>query len=244
MRKYLLIDANIAAAYYLPRSAKNRTTESRVKQILDFCRSKKDEWFVYIPNFCIAETVSVFIKHSYGKWNKHVKRNGGTIDTRLYKKIIYNFQSDIHNGKFLYHLELNRYHVLGINFVAPIDHYFQMKRNIKNVSPAGTFDHLIISMGINLVNIHGVNNVTILTTDKRLSMVVDKCRSNLSKKTLARLKIGIAEDLCSKKFESEIFPKCLDISSCRKKDIESVFEPLKLISLQKNHLLASDKGGI
>ena len=223
--KYLLIDANIAAGYYLPRAVSDQETAKRIEIILDNAREKKDDFFVYIPNFCIAETISVFIKHSFGKWNKHVRNN--PIDTRVYKSLIKSFQSDIHNGKFINHYELNRYHILGINFVAPFDHYYQLNRkkgNSKNnPTPAGTFDHLIISMGIQLAKIHKPENVFILTTDYRLAKILDKCKSKIEKSTLDKLKINIAEEICSRDFSKHLFPEHLDLKQCSTKDLKKVF---------------------
>lgn len=220
---YFLIDANIAAAYYLPRSQSSVKTRQRTEMIIDYIRSHRDEHFIYIPNICIAETVSVFIKYSFGKWNRHVKTKG-TIDKRVYSKIVKAFQKDIHNAKFMYHYELDRYHVLGINLVAPIDHYFQISRKKKNnTNPMKTFDHLVISMGINLVRIHGKDNVCILTADNRMSDVLEKCKSGIKYETLRKLKLNIAEEVCGVPFSKDLFPKHLNLGHCKNSDLANIF---------------------
>lgn len=221
--KYLLIDANVAAGYYLPECISNKNAARNIELILDYARLNKDEVFIYIPNFCVAETVSVFIKKSFSKWNKQVK---STIDTRVYKSLVNQFQNDIHNGSFLYHLELNRYHVLGINLVAPIDHYFKISKQVpkkNNINPASTFDHLIISMGIQLVKIHGSENVFIVTADNRLASIIKKCKSKIKEETLKKIKISIAENVCSTKFSKEIFPNYLNVNTCVDKDLALLF---------------------
>lgn len=218
---YFLLDANIAAAYYLPRSHSNLKVRERTEMIIDHIRSHRKDHFIYIPNICIAETVSVFIKHSFGKWNKHLKSKG-TIDKRVYANLIKSFQSDIHNANFIYHYELDRYHVLGINLVAPIDHYFQIDRGKGNTNPMKTFDHLVISMGINLVRIHGKDNVCILTADNRMSKVLDKCKTDIKQETLNKLKLNIAEKVCGISFSKDIFPKHLNLARCTKGDLRKV----------------------
>jgi hypothetical protein len=221
--KYLLIDANIAAGYYLPESISNKNAARNIELIINHARNRKEEVFIYMPNFCVAETVSVFIKCSFGKWNKHVKK---PIDTRVYQSLVNQFQKDIHNGSFLYHLELNRYHILGINLVAPIDHYFKIsKRKTKqhNINPASTFDHLIISMGIQLAKIHGSENVFIVTSDNRLATIINKCKSKIMPETLKKIKIAIAEKLCSIKFSKDIFPNYLNVNTCTDKNLVSIF---------------------
>jgi len=227
---YVLLDANVTAGYYLPRSLRSKHARERIETIFNSVRSNKSELFFYLPNFCVAEVFSVFMKHSFGSWNKHVKK---TIDTRNYNKIVKQFQDDIHNGKLIYHYELSRYHVLGINLVAPIDHYFQLSRSKKksktgnlvkpNVSPMGTFDHLIISMGILLAHIHGKDNVVILSTDDRLTNILSKCKSEIPRETISKLKLNKAKSITGRSFSTNIFPKHLNIKNCTKSELISVF---------------------
>lgn len=201
---YLLLDANVTAAYYLPRSTKSVKVRERIERIFDSVRSGETNHFFYLPNFCVAEVFSVFMKYSFGRWNQHVKAIG-TIDTRHYNRIVEQFQSDIHNGKFIYHYELSRYHVLGINLVAPVDHYFQISRaRMKrrkgkkisetrvrpNVVPMGTLDHLIIAMGLHLTRIHGRDNVAILSSDDRLTDILAKCKGGIPTATIKKLKLS------------------------------------------------------
>ncbi len=59
----------------------------------------------------------------------------------------------------------------GISRIRPsVDHYFQFskkKSKKQRIAPMGTFDHLIISMGIHLAHIHGRENVLVVSTDDR-----------------------------------------------------------------------------
>lgn len=232
---YLLLDANVTAGYYLPRSLKSKHARERIETIFDSVRSREKKYFFYLPNFCVAEVFSVFMKYSFGAWNTHVRK---TIDTRYYNRIVKQFEGDIHNGKFIYHYELSRYHVLGINLVAPIDHYFQMSRARKSkskkksrknkkikpeVTPMGTFDHLIISMGIHLAHIHGPKNVAILSTDDRLTNILSKCKSSIPSNTLKTLKLDKAEELTGRVFRQNTFPKHLNLKSCTKIELKDVF---------------------
>jgi hypothetical protein len=151
-----------------------------------------------------------------------VKKKGGTIDKRAYESLVNQFQRDIHNARFIYHYELSRYHVLGINLVAPIDHYFKISRG-KDAIPMGTFDHLLISMGIHLAHIHGSDNFAILTADNRLSSVLEKCRSKIHPSTVKKLKLNIAEDVTGRPFSPDIFPKCINLVTATKKQLTDMF---------------------
>ena len=222
--KYILLDANVTAGYYLWRSLSSKIARERITNILDSGRSGESKFFFYLPNFCVAEVFSVFMKYSFGTWNAHVK--GKSIDTRVYNSLVRQFQSDIHNGKFIYHYELNRYHVLGINLVAPVDHHFQItqkKKKQKQPRPMSTFDHLILSMGIHLVHVHGRENVLILSADNRLTNVLKKCRDGLPYQTQRKLKLLDAETVTGKKFGPDIFPKGLNLGTTKKSELEEEF---------------------
>ena len=219
---YFLIDANVAAGYYLPRSLNSKKAQESIRLILNYVRANPDKYFIYIPNFCVAETFSVFMKHSFGHWNSHVKKKG-TIDTRIYKRVCKQFRKDIHNGHFMYHYELSRYHILGINLVAPIDHYYKISRGKKRVTPMGTFDHLIISMGIHLVHIHGRDNVCILSCDDRLIDILKKCKSHIPRSIVKKLDLTSAYELTGRMFGPKLFPKHLNLKTATKKEYERIF---------------------
>lgn len=220
---YLLLDANVTAGYYLPRSLSSKKARDRIEIIFDSVRSGRSDFFFYLPNFCVAEVFSVFMKHSFGAWNSHVKKKG-TIDTRVYMSLVKQFQDDIHNGKFIYHYELSRYHVLGINLVAPVDHYFRFRRGKKrNVTPMGTFDHLIISMGIHLCRIHGRDNVAVISSDDRLTDILQKCCDGIHRKTKKKLHLQNTEELTGIPFEPATFPRGVNLKSATEKELGEVF---------------------
>ncbi|MFC1657566.1 hypothetical protein ACFL2P_03235 [Candidatus Moduliflexota bacterium] len=146
----------------------------------------------------------------------------GTIDSRVYESLVRQFQEDIHNGKFFYHYELNRYHILGINLVALVDHYYKITKKGQAV-PMGTFDHLIISMGIQLAHIHGRENLYILSTDDRLTNILEKCKSGLTSKVVKKLKLKIAEEVIGRKFDASIYPKHINLRKATEKELRDAF---------------------
>ena len=222
--KYVLLDANVVAAFYLPHVHRFQNARDRIKIIFDAARSNGEEIFLYLPNFCVAEVFGVFMKHSFSSWNRYVTR---TIDTRIYDSLVKQFQSDIHNGSLIYHYELNRYHVLGINLVAPVDHYFQHRRRIPgrgtNLVPMGTLDQLIISMGVQLVRLHGEKNVAIVSADDRLTEIASKCKSNIPPATIKKLKLDRCEAIVGVPFAPQSFPVPLNLKSCTIRQLSDFF---------------------
>ncbi len=220
IKKYCIFDANVIADYYLPIDHHNRTVHCHSINIIESVRSKATNHFFYIPNFCIAEAFSAFAKHTYGEWNKQVK--GKTLDQRIYLSLCKQFQKDIHNANLFYHYELTRYHILGINLISPIDHYFKLSRK-KNSCPSGTFDQLIVSMGIHLTKIHGDGNVVVITSDNRLSKLINKCRQPISVSAATCIKIEKNERLVGIPFIPSSFPLVLNLANAKKNDLLSIF---------------------
>ncbi len=121
--------------------------------------------FLFVPNFCVAETFNTFAKFYY-RWK--------SLTPDQYQRCADAFKHDIHNGHLLYHYELNRYHVLNVDYIIPFEHLFEPKR------PKGakkgeewtlsTFDILIIALGMELARITG-GRTYIVTCDRRLHKI-------------------------------------------------------------------------
>ncbi len=219
---YCLFDTSVIIPYFLPKAHKNPEVNKSVATIIESVRSGATGHFFYIPNFCIAEVFSTFAKHAHGDWNRQVKH--GTIDARVHASLRKQFQADIHNAALFYHYELARYHVLAINLVAPVDHYFKLTRGTgRQVSPAGTFDQLIVAMAIHLTKIHGVGNVVVITTDNRLSKLIKKCRSNISTSARNAMRLDEAGRLVGIPFIRDSFPLVLDLSTAKDRDFKAIF---------------------
>ena len=130
-----------------------------------------------MPNFCIAEVFNTFAKLKYRKEK---------ISDEVYKTLKDKFRNLIRGGRIIYHYELSRYHILNVDYIVAFEHQFK----IHSKEFLSTFDILIISMGIELVRIHGDKNFYIITNDKRISSFCKNLRRLSSKK---RSEFGIPE---------------------------------------------------
>jgi hypothetical protein len=97
-----------------------------------------------------------------------------------------------------------------------------MDRKKKWVNPAGTFDQLIVSMGIHLAHIHGPDNVSIISTDNRLVNLVKKCKADIPEETVKSLKLNKAKEIAENKFTKEIFPRALHLGRCGESELRDV----------------------
>jgi len=122
---------------------------------------------LFIPNFCIAEVFNTFAKLHYRE--KSLAEEG-------YQQCCEQFRHDIHNAKLFYHYELQRYHILNVDYIVPFEHQLLTEDD----DYLSTFDIVILAMGIELVRIVGEKHFFIVTCDERIHSIGDSLR-NLQK---------------------------------------------------------------
>jgi len=177
--KYYLIDASAIIHYYIPLYPK---LTSNIDQIIK--QRQEGKSFLFMPNFCIAEVFNVFAKYYY-RWRK--------LKREEYEKCCKEFRDAIHNAKLIYHYELNRYHILNIDYIVPFEHQFLIKKRFNKDEEEkewflSTFDILFISMGIELVRMMGFENVFLISCDTRIKSICDVLK-NLDLKTREKFQI-------------------------------------------------------
>lgn len=186
-----LIDSSVAIEFYQPkavyRSERERLGSKRLRKHITKQRLD-NKAIIYIPSFCIAETLNIF-----DKW-WHRLGNQVFVDEQHYRSSKGLFISHVQNRKFFYSLDFNRYHNLNADIVRPVEHTtdteFQasglppgtdnrlIDAKLKEVDPAdyatkhrlSTFDILIVAMGMELKRTSG-SEVHLLTSDKRLHLI-------------------------------------------------------------------------
>lgn len=138
---------------------------------------------IFIPSFCIAEVRNLLGKYLY--------RKKGVFTKQQYEKSFETFISHVHDRKFFYSYDLNRYHNINTSDIIKVEHTTNTefdasglpigtsseeirkklaekhKNNVIGYYYLSTFDILIIAMGIELKRIHG-DEIHLLTGDKRL----------------------------------------------------------------------------
>lgn len=230
---WLLWDSSVVMPYYVPETAKNRKAADRCHIILDAVRNHRLNAHCYIPNLVVAETFAAFDRACYSSWDSQVNRQfggrGRTLDTRRYKTARTRFRRDIHNGRLFYQYDLNRYHILALDLIAPIDKYRKFYRT-RNVRSMGAADLLIGAMGCHLSKIHGRDNVRLLTSDRRMEAIFSRAPQQLSQNTARELGLpAAAENLGFGRWNAAIYPKVLDLARCRDAELKEFFGqwPLK-----------------
>jgi len=223
VRKYLLWDTSAVLGYYIPEAARNAKALERARMLIDAVRNHNFDAHFYIPNIVIAETFVQLARLCYSTWDKEINRKfdgiGKTLDTRRYNTARNLLRRDIHNGALFYQHELNRYHILALDLIAPIDKHLKFYRK-GNVRSMGASDLLVGSMALHLSRVHGRENVALITCDRRMSAIFDKACASLNPNTANRLGVTAA----SKEFgfgdwTAGMYPKVIDIARCKESDL-------------------------
>jgi len=165
----------------------------------------------------------VFEKYRWGaSWNKHVNAK-----TRLtpgtFRVSRAEFHRAIHNGTELLQVELNRYHVLCLDLIAPINAAYRIKRDRttkKNVNPASTYDLLIVAMGIWLQRQYGTEDFLIATGDERVALMVKRAKS-VSLSRPMRNHLAAVADQIGLTYGPGIYPRVVDLVHAREADLEA-----------------------
>jgi hypothetical protein len=229
-RHYVLLDACVPAAYYAPKSTQSATLVARAKVLLEGSTPNTDVRFL-IPNFCIPEVFAVFEKYRWGRtWNRHVKASN-TLTPRQFSDARGAFGEAIHNGSKILQVELDRYHVLCVDLISPINNAYKInrvrgskhtKQKAKSVSPASTYDMLVAAMSIWLAHQHGTDNFTLVTGDERLFNVLNRARSvALSGPMRAHLAANATR--VGLNYSPNLYPRVIDLAHAAKSELQSRF---------------------
>lgn len=226
-RKFVLLDTSTILGYYVPEAATNSDSAKRIRVLLEAVRHHRADLHLMVPNIVVAEVFCQLARNCYSSWDKQInKKYGGTgktLDTRRYKSACARFRRDIHNGALLYQEELNRYHILALDLIAPVDKYKKFYRN-KNVRSMGASDLLIGAMAMHLARVHGKDNFALISNDRRMEAIFSKAGPRLHRNTAAKLGlITKSEELGFGPLCAEIYPKVIDLARCKEADLQSFF---------------------
>lgn len=223
-KRYILVDACVAAAAFAPKTTRSANLVARSAALINGTSSSVEPQLL-IPNFCIGETFSVFEKYRWGTtWNKHVSKATRLTPTE-FREARERFHSAIHNGTQLLQVALDRYHILCLDLVAPINAAYRIKRDRgkkTNVRPASTYDLMLIAMGIWLQKQFGAANFAIATGDERLALVSRRARSVALSQPMKSHLSDVARSV-GLVYGASVYPEVVDLLHCSKTQLQAAF---------------------
>ncbi len=222
-RHYVLLDACVAAAHFAPKTTNSANLRSRATALLSGSAPGIEIRFL-IPNFCIAEVFAVFEKYRWGKtWNKHVKVALTPAEFAASRTA---FGAAIHNGASILQVELDRYHILCVDLISPVNNAYKIKRDRskkkKNVTPAKAYDMLLVAMGIWLQHQYGADSLTVVTGDERLAAVVERAKSAKLGQPI-RQHLNTAASSLGLTYSSSLYPTVINLTQAKKTELTSRF---------------------
>lgn len=228
--RFVLLDANLVAGYYLPESLSHKKAREIIADLVNSVdKGGSPEVVLYVPNFVIAEVFAVFSRYRFSRsWDRQVKKNmpKGLRQTP-YQRIRARFHNDLHNCRLFNQVALDRYHVLATDLISPVDAHFQYYRHRhggrKNQKrPMGAADHLVIGMGIWLARTHGHDNFAIMTADTRLARILDRAKS-VKPTTAEKLGLPEAAGQLGLTYGPDIYPQVIYLGKRDKRQLADFF---------------------
>jgi hypothetical protein len=226
-RHYVLLDACVAAAHFAPKSTQSATLVSRATKLLTGTSPDIEIQFL-IPNFCIAEVFAVFEKYRWGRtWNGHVGA-ANTLTPTEFASARKNFGKAIHNAASILQIELDRYHILSVDLISPINNAYKINRarsprsRGRRIAPASTYDMLVAAMGIWLAQHYGRDHFTVVTGDVRLANVINRARSAALGRPM-RTHLGQVATTLGLTYSPNLYPSVVDLGRAPVGDLRARF---------------------
>jgi hypothetical protein len=125
--------------------------------------------FLYVPNFCIAEAMCAFAKKC---WQEKLYGTGSGA-RNAFNEFRDALLEHVVSSKILYSFELSRRHLILAHNV--YERAATISSSLRSGKPLSTLDVLMISMGLDLMNVHGKDNLYLVTAERP---IYDVCCAN------------------------------------------------------------------
>jgi hypothetical protein len=221
-RTHVILDASAVAPYFIPHAHRSGRVHTISFTLIEAVRKRSaaNDVVLHVPNVCIPEVFGTFAKYAYGNWNHQVKR---TITPQRYEKIRAGFRRYMHNSAVFEQYDLNRYHILATDLIAPVDHRYQIrkKKGARQV-PMSAVDHVVVGMGIYQARVHGEDSAVILTADRRMC---DGVRRATTMKPAIASSMGLPQRAAELGYDwaSGIYPRMVHLPTVGDSDLASLF---------------------
>jgi hypothetical protein len=225
---YLLLDANLLAGYYAPETFNGRSKPAgdRIKCIVDSVRKGAAPWLrLLAPEVCVAEAQTVLSKHANPKWKGTITKGADpqAIHGKKYKRIAGAMFADLHGGRLIESIPLQRYHVLAKHLVTPIDHRLHFpKPDGGRVNEMGGTDQLVCGMAVWLSRFLGPERLIVLTADYRMYKVLDKARKLKDSKIEAWGIKEVAEQKIGLQWVPHLFPPVIHLPTASESTLRTL----------------------
>jgi hypothetical protein len=214
---YLLLDANVLAGYYAHQTFNPSAMPAadRIANIVDSVRNGcAPHLRLLTPEICVAEAQTVLSKHANPTWKGKKKGDHKqAIHGKTYKKIRETLALDLHGGRLIESIPLQRYHVLAKHLITPVDHSTPiLKQDGGHTNELGGTDQLICGTAIWLHRFLGPGRLAVLTVDYRLWKVLNKAAKVKQDRAKKLGMIEVAEEKIGCGWTEDIYPQAVHLA--------------------------------
>lgn len=232
LQVYVLLDACVLAGAYAPQTLQYKAkgkeaypkAAERAGLLVESVRKGCSPHLRLItPEVCVAEAQTVLSKHAHTGWTKGLKRDSKqAIHGKTYTSVKKMMRTDLHGGRHIESIPLQRYHILARHFIAPVDHDLHLKHmnNERHVNALGGTDQLIAGIGTWLHRFLGDGRVFVVTTDYRLVKVLEKCRKLKGTDAKRLGLLDVAEDI-GVEWDASLYPEPIHLDTVTDKQLSA-----------------------
>jgi hypothetical protein len=225
---YVLLDANVLAGYYAPKTLIRGNAAERIKMLIDSVRCGCSSHIrLLTPEICMAEAQTVLSKYCIRKWNGHKpkREDPQAIHGKTYRALVRQMRDDLHGGKLIESVPLARYHVLAKKLITTIDHNLRLPTKDGNgyLKELGGTDQLICGTAIWLSRFLGPSRFCVVTADYRLHKVLTRARSATPAQARLWRLDDFARDTFGWAWSREIMPRSIYLPTATETQMRSIF---------------------
>ncbi|NQT89507.1 hypothetical protein HQ560_22245 [bacterium] len=192
-RRYLLLDACTVAGYYLPENTGNKGMRARAREriisIVDAVREKYvDDVVLFLPIICVTEVHGIFARRRFSGEKDAATEN---ISHGTYEDVSSRFQEDVESNSPYVIVEVSGEHIRLSKLVNVFD---AKVPRLHSKGRMGSADRVILAMGAQLADLHGRDNVAVVSADGRMNQILTDVSVRMASEHVLPHKLDLLKD--------------------------------------------------
>ncbi len=175
---------------------------------------------IHVPAICLAEVQCVLDKYRYCGWNGPASKDRSKRLTKAEYVAASKRLAQIAGSRRVHRFDVSQDHLKMVSLVSVVNQKYKVRRwtqrsdrtsnNSRVVPPMGTADCIVAAHAIDIGSKVGVGSVAVITTDKRLRDVLNRC-SSLTQRKAESLSMNQIAHIAGFDWSQSLYPKCVHI---------------------------------
>lgn len=231
---HVILDANVLVTALSPKLHNNPEVVLRSKALLNAVVD--NGWLplrLHVPSICLAEAQCVLDKFRHCEWSGPVFRNPSLrLTSREYNQASLKLAAIAHSRQ-IHRLEISHDHLRIVPLVSVVNQKYQYRRRRRSsvglataprqvAQPMGAMDCVIAALAIEMAAKIDCDSVILVTADRRLADIMDKCR-RLPERKARSLSLPATAHAAGFRWHSGIYPRCINLARTNDIELADVF---------------------